>query len=124
MTDVPNMIIHDGLVAPGVLRLSTEALNYAREFVEAVTAAHGDGNIAMFVWVDLMTFKPDPAATTRVVKDFLDVGAIGRSEIPADAIQTVDGLDVVIQIPLAVLQKSVQRLIDVDENAFSKLVLK
>ena len=53
MTNVPNLIIHDGLVAPGVLRVSTEALNYAREFVEAVTAAHGDGNMAMFVWVDL-----------------------------------------------------------------------
>ena len=37
MTNVPNLIIHDGLVAPGVLRVSTEALNYAREFVEAVT---------------------------------------------------------------------------------------
>lgn len=71
-----------------------------------------------------MTFKPDPGAATQVVKDFLDVGAIGRSEIPADAIQTVDGLDLVIQIPLAVLQKSVQRLIDIDENAFSTLVLK
>jgi hypothetical protein len=118
------MIIHDGLVVPGVLQVSPQALNYAREFVEAVTAAHGEGNIAMFAWIDLTTFKTDPNGPLQVVKDFLSVGAIGRGEIPADAIQTVDGLDLVIQLPLAVLQKSVQRLIDFDENAFDRLVLK
>jgi len=124
MTDAQNMIIHNGLVVPGVLAVSPAALNYAREVIEAVTAAHGDGNIVMFDWTDMMTFKTDPNAPLQVVKDFLSVGAIGRSEIPADAVQTVDGLDIVIQIPLAILQKSQQRLIDIDENAFAKLVLK
>lgn len=54
----------------------------------------------------------------------MDLGAISRSQIPAGAVQTVDGLDIVIQIPLAILQKSEQRLIDVDEKAFARLVLK
>lgn len=36
MTDAPNMIIHNGLVAPGVLAVSPAALKYVREFVEAV----------------------------------------------------------------------------------------
>src|ERR1044072_4233281 len=124
MTDAPNMIIHDGLVAPGVLRVSPAALNYAREVIAAVTAAHGDGNMVMFDWVDLQTSRADPNGPLQVVRDFLDVGAISRSEIPADAIQTVDGVDFVIQIPLKTLQKSVQRLIDFDENAYARLVLK
>jgi hypothetical protein len=124
MTDAPNMIIHDGLVAPGVLRVSPDALNYARAFIETVTAAHGEGNIAIFGWADMCTFKTDPDGPTQVVKDFLDLGGISRSEIPADAVQTVDGFDFVIEIPLKVLQKSVQRLIDMDENAFARLVLK
>jgi hypothetical protein len=104
--------------------VSPAALKYARAVIGAVTAAHGDGNILMFDWTDMLTFKPDPNGPPQVVKDFLDVGAISRGEIPADAIQTVDGLDFVIQLPLKVLQKSVQRLIDFDENAFAKLVLK
>ena len=106
MPDAPTMIIHNGLVAPGVLAVSPAALKCAREFVEAVTAAHGEGNIAMFAWINLQTSKPDPNGPLEVVKDFLDVGAIGRSQIPPDAIQTVGGLDIVIQIPLAVLQRA------------------
>jgi hypothetical protein len=66
----------------------------------------------------------DPDGPLQVVKDFLDLGAISRSQIPADAVQTIDGLDIVIQIPREILQKSVQRLIDIDENAFDRLVLK
>jgi hypothetical protein len=124
MTDTSNMIIHNGLVAPGVLAVAPAALNYAREVIEAVTAAHGDGNMVMFAWIDLQTSKTDPDGPLELVKDFLDVGAISRSQIPADAVQTVDGLDMAIQIPLAILQKSVQRLIDIDDNAFARLVLK
>ena len=124
MTDASNLIIHKEFVAPGVLRVSPAALNYAREFIEAVTAAHGDGNIAIFGWTDMVTFKTDPDGPLQIVKDFMDLGGISRSQIPADAIETVDGLDIVIQIPLKILQKSVQRLIDMDETAFAKLVLK
>ena len=93
MTDASNMIIHNEFVAPGVLRPSPAALNYAREFIEAVTAAHGAGNLAIFGWTDMCTFKTDPDGPTQVVKDFLDLGGISRSQIPPDAIQTVDGLD-------------------------------
>ncbi len=96
MTDAANLIIHNEFVAPGVLRVSPAALNYAREFIEAVTAAHGAGNIAIFGWADMVTFKTDPNGPTQVVKDFLDLGGISRSEIPPDAIQTVDGFDFVI----------------------------
>jgi hypothetical protein len=118
------MIIHNGLVAPGVLRVSPEALNYARDFIKAVAAAHGPGNIAIFGWADMVTFKTDPDGSTQVVKDFLDLGAISRSEIPTDAIQTIDGFDFAIELPLKILQKSVERLIDMDKDAFAKLVLK
>ena len=124
MTDDSNLIIHREFVAPGVLRVSPEALKYARDFIETVTAAHGDGYIAIFGWVDLQTSKPDPDGPLEVVKDFLDVGAISRSEIPPDAIQTVDGLDFAIDSALRILQESVERLIDFDENAVARLVLK
>ena len=78
MTDASNLIIHKEFVAPGVLRVSTAALNYAREFIEAVAAAHGDGNIAIFGWTDMCTFKTDPDGPTQVVKDLLDLGGISR----------------------------------------------
>jgi hypothetical protein len=124
MTDGSNLIIHKEFVAPGVLRVSPAALKYARDFIETVTAAHGDGYIVIFGWADMVTFKTDPSGPTQVVKDFLDVGAISRNQIPSDAIQTVDGLDFAIDSALKILQKSVERLIDFDENAFDRLVLK
>ena len=124
MTDDSNLIIHKEFVAPGVLRVSPAALKYARDFIETVTAAHGDGYIAIFGWADMVTFKTDPSAPTQVVKDFLDLGAISRDQIPSDAIQTVDGLDFAIDSALKILQRSEQRLIDMDENAFARLVLK
>jgi len=74
MTDDSNLIIHKEFVAPGVLRVSPAALKYARDFIETVTAAHGDGYIAIFGWADMVTFKTDPSAPTQVVKDFLDLG--------------------------------------------------
>jgi hypothetical protein len=124
MTDDSNLIIHKEFVAPGVLRVSPEALKYARDFIETVTAAHGDGYIAIFGWADMCTFKTDPNGPLQVVKDFMDLGAISRSEIPPDAIQTIDGVDFAIDSALKILQNSTQRLIDFDENAFARLVLK
>jgi hypothetical protein len=124
MTDIPNLIIHEEFVAPGVLRVSAEALKYARDFIESVTAAHGDGHIAVFDWSTKVEYRTDPQAPLQTVYDCLGLGASSRSEIPPDAVQTVDGLDFAIELPLDVLQKSVQRLIDVDENAFFRLVLK
>ena len=124
MTDTSNLIIHKEFVAPGVLRVSAEALNYARDFIESVTAAHGDGYIAVFDWSTKVEYRTNPDAELTTVYDCLGVGADRRSEIPSDAVQTIDGLDFAIQIPLDVLQKSVQRLIDVDENTFFRLALK
>jgi len=124
MTDAPNLIIHKEFVAPGVLRLSAEALKYARDFIESVTAAHGDGNIVVFDWSTKVEYRTDPDAELQTVYDCLGLGANHRSEIPPDAVQTVEGLDFAIVIPLDVLQKSLQRLIDVDENAFFRLALR
>jgi hypothetical protein len=124
MTDTSNLIIHNEFVSPGVLRVSAEALKYARDFIESVSAAHGDGYIAVFDWSTQVEYRPDPNAELHTVYDCLGLGASSRSEIPPDALQTVDGVDFAIAIPLEVLQKSVQRLIEVDENAFFRLALK
>ena|ERR1043165_4428200 len=124
MTDDSNLIIHKEFVAPGVLRVSPEALKYARDFIETVTAAHGDGYIAIFGWADMVTFKTEPNGPLQVVKDFIDLGAISRDQIPPDVIQTVDGVDFAIDTAPEILQRSVERLIDMDENAFAKLVLR
>lgn len=124
MTDIPNLIIDEEFAVPGVLRVSAEALTYARDFIESVTAAHGAGYIAVFDWSTKVEYRTDPQAPLQTVYDCLGVGASSRSEIPPDAIETIDGFDFAIEIPLEALQKSVQRLIDVDENAFFRLVLK
>ena len=105
MTDAPNLIIHKDFVAPGVLRVSAEALKYARDFIELVTAAHGDGHIAVFDWSTKVEYRTDPQAPLQTVYDCLGLGADHRREIPPDAVQTVDGLDFAIVIPLDVSAK-------------------
>src|SRR5438477_6452746 len=124
MTDDSHLSIHHQFIVPGVLRVSAAALSDARHSIGTVTAAHGDGYIATCGWADMVTFKTDPSGPLQVVKDFLDLGASSRDQIPSDAIQTVDGLDFAIDSAPKILQRSVERLIDIDENAFDKLVLK
>jgi len=122
MSDVPNPI--DLYVPPGALRLSAEALKDAREFIDAVTAGHGQGHIVLFDWATSVTVTEQPGATPQPVNDCLMLGAILRSDVPPDAIQTVDGFDFAIMIPPGILQNSVQRLIDFDKNAYFKFVLR
>lgn len=54
----------------------------------------------------------------------LDVGASERTEIPADRIQVVDGVEFVVAIPKDICEAATERLIDVAEDGSTKLILK
>jgi hypothetical protein len=54
----------------------------------------------------------------------LGVGASERSEIPADRIQVVDGVEFAVAIPKDICEGAPERLIDVAGDGSTKLVLK
>ncbi len=54
----------------------------------------------------------------------LDVGAYERSEIPADRIAVIDGLEFAVAIPKDVCEAATERLIDVAGDGSTKLVLR
>jgi len=103
--------------------VSAAALRFARDFIAAVAVEHGDDFVATFDWSYSITFRSSPDATPESVDDCVMVGAIKRSDLPAAAIQTVDGVAFAINIPLEILQASVRRLIDIDDTRMFKLVL-
>jgi hypothetical protein len=53
----------------------------------------------------------------------LDLTAYARWKIRDDFIQRIEGMDIAMKVPAPVWEKSAERLIDIDEAAFSKIVL-
>jgi hypothetical protein len=54
----------------------------------------------------------------------LDIVAYDRPDVPAEVVQQRDGIAFAANIPSRIYEASAERLIDVDETAFSKLVLR
>ncbi len=124
MTDPYEGLLENVFVPPGAINVSAAALKYARDFIEAVAAAHGDHYIATFEWSQSITIRPTPDATPEPVDDCLTLGAYERKDVPPEAIQTVEGVEFAINIPVKILQASVRRLIDFDRSMFFKLALR
>jgi hypothetical protein len=110
-------------VPPGAVKLSAAALQYARDFVATVAAAHGDNYVASFDWAQSVTIRRTPDATPESIEDCLMLGAAERVELPPGVIHTIDGVEFVIELPVEILRASVQRLIDFDKSVMFKLVL-
>jgi hypothetical protein len=116
---------HSYFAPPGAVRVSAAALKMAREFDEAVRRATSqDDWIVTFDWAFARSVRQRPGCPTEDIGPGLDLITYARSDTPPEVIQRVEGVTFAIKIPSHIYNASTQRLIDVDETAFSKLVLR
>jgi hypothetical protein len=108
---------------PGTIKLSPAALKLARDFA-TTTKDMGNNLVPVFDWAMSITYKLAPDAPPQEAGDCVMLGALERHKIPHGFIQSVDGVEFAIEIPPQIWQKCPERLIDVDETAFSKLTLR
>lgn len=110
---------------PGIVRVSPEALKMARDL--AFTARRSPqvrDPLVSFDWATSQTGRAGPNAPERDFGPGLMLGAGERADAPPAAIQSQAGLDFTIMIPREVYEKSRERLIDVDRDAFGGLTLR
>jgi hypothetical protein len=108
---------------PGVIDVSPSALDLARAFHDTVKGTGGDW-VATFSWSHSISVKMGPNESYQDIGSCLTLGAFKRHEIPAGVIQTIGGLELAVQIPRSVWEKSARRLIDTDETLLFKLALR
>lgn len=110
---------------PGIIRVSPEALKMARDLYETVRGMPKVRQpLVSFDWATARSVRRAPGAPEEDVGPGLDLGAGERSDAPPEAIQSIDGVEFTIMVPREVYEKSRECLIDVDNTAFSKLVLR
>lgn len=108
---------------PGTVGLTAAALELAREFAEQVARAKPDQVVA-FDWAISRSTRRRIDGPREELGPGLDLVSFETARVPKDVTQRLGGVTFAIRIPAEVYQASVQRLIDVDEAAFSKLVLR
>ena len=110
---------------PGVIRVSPEALKMARDLDYTIRRMRQVGDpLVSFEWSTGRSARPSPDAPWQDLGPGLGLGAGERADVPAEAIQTVEGLDLAIKVPADIYERSRERLIDVDSNAFEGLALR
>ncbi len=111
-------------VLPSLVRISPSAIELARGFREAVFGADKREDwIICFDWALAQSIQ-EPGGPSIDMGPGLCLGAGKRQEIPAAAIHTVEGIEVAIKIPKEIWQNAAERLIDTDDKAFGKVVLR
>jgi hypothetical protein len=108
---------------PGTIQVSAAALQMAREFGEQVARTKSNQVIA-FDWAISRGVRRRVDGPMEELGPGLDLVSFEAASVPKEVIQRLDGLTFAIRIPKHVYDASTQRLIDVDETAFSKLVLR
>jgi hypothetical protein len=108
---------------PGLVRISTRAMDLARDFAaQAAQQAPDKDWVVAFNWADSRQYRDILAGMNWMdLGPGLDVVAYERREVPPQAIDVVEEMDVFVVIPSSILDRSSQKLIDVDEEA--RLVL-
>jgi hypothetical protein len=97
----------------------------AREFDQQVRRVTSDRDwLVSFDWAFARSARSRPDASFEDVGPGLDLVTYARSDTPPELIQRVGGIEFAIRIPKDVHASSAEGLIDVDETAFSKLVLR
>jgi hypothetical protein len=121
-----NVMEHLGgqFVAPGMIEVSAEAFTLARAFLDGVKQTQSVADwIVCFDW----------AYSRKVRKNFgpmlelgpgVDLVMYERSYVPEDRIQSRDGIEFAIGVPVSAYINSVRRLIDVEGDDGSRLVLR
>jgi hypothetical protein len=111
------------LTNPYLVSLSPAALEFGREFAQAVGARNDGPWITAYDWAtSLVIQKPD--APPQEVGPCLMLGAYKRAEVPLKMIRSLDEFQFVVKIPAAVLAASAHRLIDIDPALPFQLVLR
>jgi hypothetical protein len=110
---------------PGVVSVTPAALQLAREFGEHIGETRpGEAWITTFHWSDQRRVRVPGTNQWKELGAGLDLGAYRPSELPESVIQAIDGVEFAVMVPSPIYEKAVQRLIDKDDGAPSKLVLR
>jgi len=88
-----------GIPPPGTVHLTESALSYARRFITAVRQQVGEEPIAAISWDNESAWKGPQDADWHKLGPGLSLGAFARRQVPADAIETIDGLKFVFYAP-------------------------
>jgi hypothetical protein len=85
---------------PGTTRLSESAMSYVRKFLAASRAAAGqDDAVASISWTEEQRWKGPNDADWHKLGAGLSLGAYPQRQVPPDAIQTIDGLRIILSAP-------------------------
>jgi hypothetical protein len=114
---------HSYYAPPGMVALSPAALELARRFGEQTKRAKPDQVVA-FDWAISRGVRRRIDGPMEELGPGLDLVSFDAVSVPKDVIQQVERVTFAVRIPKHVYEASAQHLIDVDETAFSKLVLR
>jgi hypothetical protein len=117
-------LLESVFIAPGIIELSAAALEYARDFANAIVGIQGGNHVVTFDWSQSVTVRPTPDAPWNDIADCLMLAAYERNDVPPGFVQNVDGAEFAIRMPVEVLNASTKRLIDIDESLLFKLALR
>jgi hypothetical protein len=85
---------------PGTTRLSESAMSYIRKFLAAGRAVTGkDDAVATISWTEEEQWKGPNDTDWRKVGPGLSLGAFAQRQVPADVIQTIDGVRIILSAP-------------------------
>ena len=110
--------------APGIIKLSASALEYARQFDAMIKGTQKGKWIVVFDWAEQISVKHGPDEPSEDIGACLTLGAYERHQIPYGFTQTIDGVEFAVKIPREIWEQSADRLIDLDETKLFKLALR
>lgn len=101
---------------PGLIRVSPQAMELARDFWnEAKTTQPEKDWLIAFSWGDTRRYRNVQAGLDwQDLGPGIDIAAYERHEIPQQAIQIIENMEILIAIQQKIWENSVDRLIDVD----------
>lgn len=120
MTSQIHGMFKEEFTAPGIVRVSASALQYARETSAVVSSRY----VVTFDWAQSISVSQSADAPLEHIGACLTLAGYERRDVPAGYIQTADGLEFAIRIPTPIWQASAQRLIDLDESLPFRLALR
>jgi hypothetical protein len=95
----------------------------AREFALAMGQMGYGRKVVAFDWSP-STIVREPGEAERNIGPSLMIGAYRRDEVPPEAVEMVDGFALTLAIPDKAWRPDARRLIDVDEEQWSRLALR
>jgi len=116
----------DGFTLPGIVNVSTAALEMARDFAASLKRDRPQEDwVVCFDWADSRQMRfPRPSGAMQELGPGFDLAAFQRRNVPDALIQTIEGTNFAMKVPSRVWLNSAKRLIDVDPSNGSGLTLR